>query len=69
MDAGAEFEARSEAIVFLGFLADFPDPRQPGKVIYPLEGVFLLCQLAVLAGAAAGTSTWWSRRSTGLGAP
>ena len=51
MEAGAEFEARSEALVFLGFFADFPDPRQPGKVIYPLEEVFLLCLLAVLAGA------------------
>jgi predicted transposase YbfD/YdcC len=51
MGAGAEFEARSEALVFLGFFADFPDPRQPGKVIYPLEEVFLLCLLAVLAGA------------------
>jgi hypothetical protein len=33
------------------FFTDFPDPRQPGKVIYPLEEVFLLCLLAVLAGA------------------
>jgi hypothetical protein len=51
MEARAEFEARSEALVFLGFFADFPDPRQPGKVIYPLEEIFLLCLLAVLAGA------------------
>jgi predicted transposase YbfD/YdcC len=51
MEAGAEFEARSEALVFLGFFSGFPDPRQPGKVIYPLEEVFLLCLLAVLAGA------------------
>jgi hypothetical protein len=28
-----------------------PDPRQPGKVIYPLPEVLLLCLLAVLAGA------------------
>ena len=51
MEARAAFEARSEALVFLEFFADFPDPRQPGKVIYPLQEVFLLCLLAVLAGA------------------
>jgi hypothetical protein len=28
-----------------------PDPRQAGKVIYPLDEVLLLCLLAVLAGA------------------
>jgi hypothetical protein len=28
-----------------------PDRRQPGKVIYPLDGILLLCRLAVLAGA------------------
>src|SRR3974377_957308 len=51
MEAEAEFGAGSEALVFLGFFADFPDPRQPGKVTYPLQEVFLLCLLAVLAGA------------------
>jgi predicted transposase YbfD/YdcC len=51
MEAGAESEAYSEALVFLGFFEDFPDPRQPGKVIYPLQEIFLLCLLAVLAGA------------------
>ena len=43
--------ARGEALVFLSFFADLPDPRQPGKVIYPLREVLLLCLLAVLAGA------------------
>jgi predicted transposase YbfD/YdcC len=43
--------AQSEAFVFLSFFADLPDPRQPGKVIYPLQEVLLLCLLAVLAGA------------------
>lgn len=43
--------ADTEALVFLSFFADFPDPRQPGKVTYPLQEVFLLCLLAVLAGA------------------
>jgi predicted transposase YbfD/YdcC len=43
--------ADTEALVFLRFFADFPDPRQPGKVTYPLQELFLLCLLAVLAGA------------------
>src|SRR5215468_591922 len=51
MDAAAGFAAQGEAIAFLGCFADFPDPRQRGKVIYPLEEVLLLCLLAVLAGA------------------
>jgi predicted transposase YbfD/YdcC len=51
MEAGAGFEAHSEALVFLGFFADLPDPRQPGKVIYPLQEILLLSLLAVLAGA------------------
>jgi len=51
MEAGTRSGAYCEALVFLGFFADFPDPRQPGKVIYPLQEVFLLCLLAVLAGA------------------
>src|SRR6267154_5165801 len=51
MEARAGFGAHSEALVFLGCFTDFPDPRQRGKVIYPLEEVLLLCLLAVLAGA------------------
>jgi predicted transposase YbfD/YdcC len=43
--------AQNEAIIFLSFFADLPDPRQPGKVIYPLQEILLLCLLAVLAGA------------------
>ena len=43
--------AQNEALVFLSFFADLPDPRQAGKVIYPLQEVLLLCLLAVLAGA------------------
>lgn len=41
----------SEAIVFLDYFKDFPDPRQRGKVVYPLDEVLLLCLLAVLGGA------------------
>ena len=51
MEARAGFGAQSEALVFLECFADFPDPRQRGKVIYPLEEVLLFCLLAVLAGA------------------
>jgi predicted transposase YbfD/YdcC len=43
--------ALSEAIVFLGHFNDLPDPRQQGKVVYPLGEVLLLSLLAVLAGA------------------
>ncbi len=47
----AEFGALSEAVVFLDYFKDLPDPRQRGKVIYPLDEVLLLCLLAVLGGA------------------
>jgi predicted transposase YbfD/YdcC len=43
--------ALGETIVFLDHFRSLPDPRQRGKVIYPLEEVLLLCLLAVLAGA------------------
>src|ERR1700730_17673879 len=48
--AGA-FAALSEALVFLNHFKDLSDPRQRGKVMYPLDEVLLLCLLAVLAGA------------------
>jgi predicted transposase YbfD/YdcC len=52
MDGRAgECGALSEAIVFLDCFSDLPDPRQQGKVVYPLGEVLLLCLLAVLAGA------------------
>jgi predicted transposase YbfD/YdcC len=44
-------EAQKETIVFLSFFEDLPDSRQPGKVIYPLPEVLLLCLMAVLSGA------------------
>jgi predicted transposase YbfD/YdcC len=50
-DAAGDCGARDETIVFLEFFEDLPDPRQRGKVTYPLEEVLLLCLLAVLAGA------------------
>jgi predicted transposase YbfD/YdcC len=49
--AAAEFGAISETVVFLEYFKDLPDPRQLGKVVYPLGEVLLLCLLAVLGGA------------------
>src|SRR5712692_10887959 len=46
-----EFGAIHEAVVFLEYFKDLPDPRQSSKVIYPLDEVLLLCLLAVLGGA------------------
>ncbi len=43
--------AFAEGIVFLEYFRDLPDHRQPGKVVYPLDAILLLCLLAVLAGA------------------
>jgi predicted transposase YbfD/YdcC len=43
--------ALAETTVFLSFFKDLPDRRQPGKVIYPLNEILLLCLLSVLAGA------------------
>ena len=40
-----------ETVVFLRHFEDLPDPRQPGKVTYPLDEILLLCLLAVMAGA------------------
>jgi predicted transposase YbfD/YdcC len=45
------FGALGESTVFLRHFKDMPDPRQRGKVIYPLDEVLLLCLLAVLGGA------------------
>ena len=47
----ADDEAIFEAVVFLDYFVDLPDPRQLIKVIYPLDEVLLLSLLAVLAGA------------------
>lgn len=49
----AEF---GEAIVFLSYFKDLDDPRQQGKVTYPLNEVLLLCLMAVLAGAESFTA-------------
>src|SRR5487761_632314 len=47
----ADCGAFDESVVFLRHFRDLPDPRQRGKVVYPLDEVLLLCLLAVLAGA------------------
>jgi predicted transposase YbfD/YdcC len=49
--AAGTLAALGEAVVFLNHFKDLPDPRQAGKVVYPLDEVLLLCLLAVLAGA------------------
>jgi hypothetical protein len=54
-EKAADCSALAETTVFLQFFKDMPDHRQPGKVIYPLEEILLLCLLAVLAGAQAFT--------------
>jgi predicted transposase YbfD/YdcC len=51
MATAGGFGALGEAIVFLSYFKDFPDSRQSGKVVYPLDEVLLLCLLAVLGGA------------------
>ena len=47
MDSTAPESTRSTRQLF----KDLQDPRQRGKVSYPLEEILLLCLLAVLAGA------------------
>src|SRR3954463_3792058 len=49
--AATECAAFDETVVFLSHFKDLRDPRQPGKVSYPLDEILLLCLLAVLAGA------------------
>src|SRR3954454_18054099 len=50
-DVATDGAAFAEAVVFLGHFKDLQDPRQQGKVTYPLDEVLLLCLLGVLAGA------------------
>ena len=49
--AATERGALAESLVFLDHFRDLADPRQRGKVMYPLDEVLLLCLLAVMAGA------------------
>jgi predicted transposase YbfD/YdcC len=49
--AAVDPEAIGESVVFLDHFKELPDPRQRGKITYPLGEVLLLCLLAVLGGA------------------
>ncbi len=51
VDAATDCAAFAETVVFLSYFKDLRDPRQQGKVAYPLDEILLLCLLAVLAGA------------------
>ena len=42
--------AFDETVVFPRYFEDLPDPRQPGKVTYPLDEILLLCLANVLHG-------------------
>lgn len=50
-EATTDCAAFDEAVVFLSHFKNLKDPRQQGKVTYPLDEILLLCLLAVLAGA------------------
>ena len=50
-EVAEEFGAKAETIVFLDHFRELSNPRQRGKVLYPLDEILLLCLLAVLAGA------------------
>jgi hypothetical protein len=40
-----------ESVVFLQHFEAMDDPRQSGKVRYPLDKILLLCLAAVISGA------------------
>jgi hypothetical protein len=44
------FGALGEAVVLPGYFTDFPNPRNRGKITYPLDELLLLCLPAVLVG-------------------
>ena len=50
-DAARDNETLFETVVFLNHFNDLRDPRQRGKIVYPLDEILLLTLLAVLAGA------------------
>jgi hypothetical protein len=51
----------AETVVFLSHLKDLKDPRQQGKIGYPLDEILLLCLFAVLVGAECFTEIALSR--------
>jgi hypothetical protein len=48
--------AFGDDVVFVDYFRGFPDPRQAGKVVYPLDEALLLSLPGVLAGAEAFTA-------------
>ena len=50
-DATTDCAAFDETVVFLSYFKNLKDPRQQGKITYPLDEILLLCLFAVLAGA------------------
>jgi predicted transposase YbfD/YdcC len=63
----ADCAAFGETVVFLSHFKDLEDPRQQGKVDYPLDEILLLCLLAVLAGAETVTDiALFGRKKLGL---
>jgi predicted transposase YbfD/YdcC len=50
-DLPTDCGALGEAVVFLNHFKDLLDPRQLGKIVYPLDEVLILALVAVLAGA------------------
>lgn len=50
-DAVTDGATFADSVVFLSHFKDLKDPRQQGKVNYPLDEILLLCLFAVLAGA------------------
>lgn len=63
----ADCAAFDETVVFLSYFRELKDPRQQGKVDYPLEEILLLCLVAVLAGAETITDiALFGRKKLGL---
>jgi len=50
-NTAVDTEALFESVVFLNHFKNLRDPRQRGKIMYPLDEILLLTLLAVLAGA------------------
>jgi len=50
--------AFDETVVFLKHFNDLDDPRQQGKVTYPLDEILLLCLFAVLAWISQTRADW-----------
>lgn len=48
-NTAVETETLFETIVFLNHFKELSDPRQRGKIMYPLDEILLLTLLAVLA--------------------